>query len=141
VALLLRKAFHGIQFSPVYRTAPLGLTDQPAFLNAAAVLETTLKPAQVARKLRTIEKKLGKNVVERFGPRTIDLDLLLYDQEILLGDALTVPHLRLHARKFVLLPLLDLGAGDVLHPGFDRTLKSYLPDVANQECEKIAIVL
>ncbi len=140
-AALLKKAFVGIRFSPVYLSAPLGFTDQPAFLNAAAVFDTALSPEKVALKLRAIEKKLKKNPPVRFGPRTIDLDLLLYGQYISLDDALTIPHLRLHARRFVLQPLLDLGAGDVLHPGFDRKLKSYLPEVQKQKCTKTKMKL
>lgn len=79
--------------------------------------------------------------MKRFGPRTIDLDLLLYGQEISLDDALTIPHLRLHARRFVLEPLIELGAGDLLHPGFDRKLKLYLDDVKDQHCEKTRLRL
>lgn len=136
---MLRKTFRGIRFSPVYRSAPLGLTDQAEFLNAAAVFNTKLTPEKVAAKMKAIEKKLKKNPPVRFGPRTIDLDLLLYGNEINLNDALTIPHLRLHTRRFVLQPLLDLGAGDLVHPGFDRRLKSYLPEVKEQECEKTTI--
>ncbi len=90
----------------------------------------------MAAKLKTIEKKLKKNPPHKFGPRTIDLDVLLYGSEILLDDALTVPHLALHERKFVLAPLIDLGAGDILHPGFDRKLKSYLSEVKHQSCKR-----
>lgn len=140
-ATMLRKAFRGIRFSPVYRTAALDVKDQDDFLNAAAVFKTTLTPEQVAVKLKAIEKKLKKNPPVRFGPRTIDLDLLLYGNEISLDDALTIPHLRLHTRRFVLQPLLDLGAGDLVHPGFDRRLKSYLAEVEDQDCRKTTLQL
>lgn len=133
---MLRKDFRGIRFSPIYASAPVGFKDQAEFLNAAAVFQTKLTPEQVAAKLKAIEKKLKKNPPHKFGPRTIDLDVLLYGNEILLDDALTVPHLALHERKFVLQPLIDLGAGDTLHPGFDRKLKSYLPEVKNQSCKR-----
>jgi 2-amino-4-hydroxy-6-hydroxymethyldihydropteridine diphosphokinase len=133
---MLRKVFPGIRFSSIYRSAPLMVKDQPEFLNAAAVFETEKTPEKVASELRKIEKKLKKNPPERFGPRTIDLDLLLYGQEIGLDDELTIPHLAMHQRRFVLEPLIELGAGDVMHPGFDVTLKEYLANVQHQHCEK-----
>lgn len=138
---MLKKIFNDIRFSPVYRSAPLGMTNQEDFLNAAAVFETKLTPEKVSAKLKVIEKKLKKNPPVRFGPRTIDLDLLLHGNEIRLEDALTIPHLRLHTRRFVLQPLLDLGAGDIVHPGFDRKLKTYVKEVKRQECKKIKIKL
>ena len=133
---MLRKIFKGIRFSSVYRSAAQHITDQAEFLNGAAVFETTLSPEKISAELKKIEKKLKKNPPKKFGPRTIDLDLLLYGQEISLDDALTIPHLRLHARKFVLEPLIELGAGDVNHPGFDRKLKTYLEETKDQHCEK-----
>lgn len=138
---MLKKAFKGIRFSPVYRSKAQHITDQADFLNAAAMLETKLRPENVAAELKKIEKKLKKNTPEKFGPRTIDLDLLLYGQEISLDDELTIPHLRLHTRRFVLQPLIDLGAGDVLHPGFDVKLKAYLKETNDQHCEKTKIAL
>ncbi len=132
----LRKVFPTIEFSSIYRSAPQEYKDQAEFLNAAAILETEKSPEDTAKILQKIEKKLKKNPPHRFGPRTIDLDLLMYDQEILLDDALTVPHLRLHHRRFVIEPLIELGAGDVDHPGMDRKLKHYLPDLMEQHCEK-----
>lgn len=138
---MLRKSFAGIRFSSVYESAPLEVTEQAAFLNAVAVFETKLTPEQIAKKLKAIEKKLKKNPPIRFGPRTIDLDLLLYGQEIRLEDELTIPHLRLHLRRFVLEPLLELGAEDMLHPAFDRKLKSYVPKVRKQKCRKIKMKL
>lgn len=138
---MLKKSFKSIRFSPVYRSKAQHITDQADFLNAAAVFETALTPEKVASELKKIEKKLKKNPPEKFGPRTIDLDLLLYGQEISLDDALTIPHLRLHTRRFVLQPLIDLGAGDVLHPGFDVKLKAYLQETKDQHCEKTTITL
>lgn len=91
--------------------------------------------------LQTIEKKLKKNPPKRFGPRTIDLDLLLFGDRISLEDELTLPHLMLHRRRFVLEPLIELGAGPLNHPGFDRTIESFVPAVQNQRCEKTAIHL
>ena len=136
---MLRKVFRDLRFSPLYRSAAQEITDQPEFLNAAAVFETALTPEKVASELKKIEKKLKKNLPERFGPRTIDIDILLYGNEILLDDTLTIPHLKLHTRRFVLEPLIALGAGDLLHPGFDRRLKFYLEEIREQHCEKTAL--
>lgn len=140
-AALLTKSFKGIRFSPVYRSKAQHITEQADFLNATAVFETTFTLEKVAAELQKIEKKLKKNPPEKFGPRTIDLDLLLFGQEISLDDALTIPHLRLHTRRFVLQPLIDLGAGDVMHPGFDVKLKAYLEETKDQHCEKTKITL
>lgn len=125
----------------MYRSKAQHITDQADFLNAAAVFETALTAEKVAVELKKIEKKLKKNPPEKFGPRTIDLDLLLFGQEISLDDELTIPHLRLHTRRFVLQPLIDLGAGDVMHPGFDRKLQAYLDEAKDQHCEKMTITL
>ncbi len=138
---MLRKSFAGIRFSSVYKSKAQHIIDQADFLNAVAVFDTALLPEKVAAKLQKIEKKLKKNPPKKFGPRTIDLDLLLYGQEISLDDALTIPHLRLHVRRFVLEPLVELGAGDVLHPGFDRKLSAYLKETKDQHCEKTRIKL
>lgn len=137
---MLCKAFPSIRFSSVYRSAPLELKQQASFLNAVAVFQTTLTPEKVAEKLKAIEKKLKKKPPMRFGPRTIDLDLLFFGDEIRLEDELTIPHLRLHTRRFVLEPLLELGAGDLIHPGFDRKLKTYMKRVEGQECERIHLL-
>lgn len=140
-AAKLRKTFPGIRFSPVYKSPAVGFKDQDDFLNAAAVFETKLKPEAVAKKLQAIEKALKKKPPHKFGPRTIDLDVLFYDSEILLDDRLTVPHLALHERKFVLQPLADLGAGELIHPGFDVTVAAFLKRVAKQRCMKHALTL
>lgn len=138
---MLKKKFPGTKFSSVYRSKALGFTDQADFLNAAAVFDTKLTPEKVSTALKGIEKKLKKKVTRRFGPRTIDLDLLLYGKEIRLEDELTIPHLRIHKRRFVLEPLLELGAGNLSHPGLDRKLKSYVPEVKHQECKKTKLRL
>lgn len=138
---MLRKEFPDIRFSSVFRSAPLLVKDQPEFYNAAAVFETEKTPEEVAAEMKKIEKALKKNPPKRYGPRTIDLDILLYGTEILLDDALTIPHLDLHLRRFVLEPLVELGAGDLPHPGFERLLRDFLNDVKNQQCEKTGIIL
>lgn len=140
-AALLRKEFPSIHFSSVYRSAAMNVKEQDDFLNAAAIFETDLSPEDTLKTLQAMEKKLKKNPPFRYGPRTIDLDILLYGTEILLDDALTVPHLDLHLRRFVLEPLVELGLGDMPHPGFDRLLRDFLNDAKDQVCERTNITL
>lgn len=99
-------------------TDPVGYMDQPRFLNAAASLATTRSPRELLDLLLEIERDLGRvrGQGPRYGPRTIDLDLLLYGDETIDEDALAVPHPRLHERRFVLEPLAELDPGLVV-PG------------------------
>jgi 2-amino-4-hydroxy-6-hydroxymethyldihydropteridine diphosphokinase len=99
--------------SRLYRTPPWGVVDQPAFVNAAAALETSLAPRALLEALLAIEAGAGRVRGVRNGPRTLDLDLLAYGGCELREAGLTLPHPRLHERAFVLLPLADVA------PGFD----------------------
>ena len=116
--------------SALYRTAPVGIADQPEFVNAAALVDTTLAPEALLDALLGIEQAFGRVRAERNGPRTLDLDILLYDDLTLATPRLTLPHPRLHLRAFVLQPLADL-APDLAIPGRGR-LAAWLPAVANQ---------
>jgi 2-amino-4-hydroxy-6-hydroxymethyldihydropteridine diphosphokinase len=111
-ALDLLAAEPGIEVTAVsaFRdTDPVGLLDQPRFLNAAARIETGLGPDELLERLLGVERALGRTrTAPRFGPRTIDLDLLLYGDSTLHDPSLTVPHPRLHERAFVLEPLVEL---------------------------------
>ena len=98
-----------VAVSPVHETEPVGYTAQPPFLNAAAAVETELPARDVLDRLLGIERRLGRTRDgPRFGPRTIDLDLLLYGDERIDEPGLEVPHPRLHERLFALEPLLEL---------------------------------
>jgi len=99
--------------STLRETEPVGYLDQPSFLNGAAQLETALPPRELLERLLEIESRLGRVRGEgpRFGPRTIDLDLLLYGDETIDEPGLTVPHPRLWERRFVLEPLAELAPG------------------------------
>ncbi|WP_219834768.1 2-amino-4-hydroxy-6-hydroxymethyldihydropteridine diphosphokinase [Paenibacillus sp. R14(2021)] len=97
-----------LRVSSIYETAPVGYTDQPAFLNMAAALRTTLSPMQLLHAMQAMENQLGRKRDIRWGPRTIDLDLLLYEQVILPDEELTLPHPRMMERAFVLVPLGDV---------------------------------
>ncbi len=116
--------------SALYRTAPVGIADQPEFVNAAALIDTTLAPEALLDALLDIEQTFGRIRAERNGPRTLDLDLLLYDELTLATPRLTLPHPRLHLRAFVLQPLAEL-APELEIPGRGR-LAAWLPAVANQ---------
>jgi 2-amino-4-hydroxy-6-hydroxymethyldihydropteridine diphosphokinase len=97
------------RLSSIRETEPWGYADQPMFLNAVAEVETNLGPAQLLDRLLEIERELGRTREgPRYGPRAIDLDLLLYGDEVVDGPGLTVPHPRLHERLFVLEPLFEL---------------------------------
>jgi 2-amino-4-hydroxy-6-hydroxymethyldihydropteridine diphosphokinase len=119
-------AIHMLAFNPevdvvavssIRETEPVGLLDQPRFLNAAAALETDLGPQALLELLLTVERELGRTRDgPRFGPRTIDLDLLLYEDEAVDEPGLIVPHPRLRERRFVLEPLAELDP-DLVVPG------------------------
>ncbi|MBF7082763.1 2-amino-4-hydroxy-6-hydroxymethyldihydropteridine diphosphokinase [Desulfallas sp. Bu1-1] len=94
--------------APFYRTAPVGYTEQDYFINTVAEINTSLSPLQLLEKMQQIENKLGRVRVIRWGPRTVDLDLLLYGDEKIAGPDLEVPHPRMHQRAFVMVPLADL---------------------------------
>jgi 2-amino-4-hydroxy-6-hydroxymethyldihydropteridine diphosphokinase len=97
-----------VAVSTLRETDPVGVTEQPAFLNGAVVLETDLSARELLELLLSVERSLGRERRERWGPRTIDLDLLLYGDEAIDEPGLTVPHPRLHERRFVLEPLAEL---------------------------------
>ncbi len=115
------------QRSAVYETAPWGFTNQPNFLNQVVHAETDLSPQDLLSYLKRIEQRLGRQATFRFGPRTIDLDLLLYDDLVLETDRLVVPHPHMAERAFVLVPLADL-APDLIHPVLRRTITELVQD-------------
>jgi len=96
------------RISSLYLTAPWGKTDQEEFLNQVIEIETELEPLQLLRKLQEIEIKLGRQRYEPWGPRVIDLDVLLYGRESMTSQELTIPHPFMSQRLFVLVPLLEI---------------------------------
>lgn len=108
--------------SSVYETDPVGKTDQPKFLNAAVEIETPLGPKELYAEIKMIEQKLGRTTTERWGPREIDVDLLLYDGLVFQDDEVTVPHPEMERRKFVLVPLKEI-APDLVHPISGMTME------------------
>ncbi|MCA9482879.1 MAG: 2-amino-4-hydroxy-6-hydroxymethyldihydropteridine diphosphokinase [Nitrospina sp.] len=111
-----------IAVSPFYRTAPFGITDQPEFINAVARLSTTLEPRALLDTLLEIEKEMGRVRKQKWGPRLIDLDILLFGGRVIEEPGLTVPHPGIAERGFVLAPLADLAA-DLPHPTLKQNVK------------------
>jgi len=130
-----------LSISPLYRTPPWGKTDQPWFLNAAASLTTTLTPQQLLDFCLAIERECLRDRRERWGPRTLDIDLLFFTDNLQkraveINDAhLTLPHPRIKERAFVLLPLCDI-APDVMLEG--KAVADWLPLLMQDEIEKMA---
>jgi 2-amino-4-hydroxy-6-hydroxymethyldihydropteridine diphosphokinase len=118
-AIELLAAEDGIEVlavSELRETEPVGPVEQGPFLNGAVRLATELPPRELLERLLAIEQRLGRVRNERFGPRTIDLDLLLYGEQVIDEPGLTIPHPRLHERRFALDPVAEL-APDLFIPG------------------------
>lgn len=127
--------------SAVYETAPMYVTDQPAFLNMAAGGETELAPLDLLDRLKRMEAEIGRVPSIRNGPRAIDLDILYHGDTVLRTDRLTLPHPRIGERAFVLAPLADI-APDWRGPGETRTVAERLAGVPGRETvQRSAIVL
>ncbi len=127
-ALERLRRIRGVEVLAVSRfieTEPVGPAGQGRYLNAAAALRTDLRPDALIEALAAVEAAGGRDRAreERHGPRTIDLDLLLYGEEIVGGPGLSVPHPRMHERPFVLEPLAEIAAAAV-HPGLGMTIES-----------------
>ena len=115
-----------IKESAIYRTPPWGKTDQPDFLNMAAEVETTLSPHALLDLCLEIERASGRVREERWGPRTIDLDIIAYGNQVIADERLTLPHPHAHERAFVLAPLNDM-APDLMISG--KSVRDWLKSV------------
>lgn len=125
-ALHLHDGIAVLSVSSIYETAPVGYTEQADFLNLATGIETELSAHELLAVCQEIERELGRVRDIRWGPRTVDLDILLYNNENIEAEDLVVPHPRMHERAFVLIPLLEI-APTIGHPA---TGKLYSEEVA-----------
>ncbi len=130
--LLEENQIEVIRTSAIYETEPVGYFDQDWFLNAVVQLRTDLSPDEFLHLIRKVETKLGRERKIVNGPRTIDLDILIWGREIIESEDLIIPHPRLHQRLFVLRPLMDIGA-DLIHPGFGIPIRELFLQLKNTE--------
>jgi len=114
--------------SSIYETAPMGFSDQPDFLNAVAEIETDLEPRELLDVLGRIERRIGREETFKWGPRIIDLDILLYGDQILAEDNLEIPHPEMQHRAFVLTPLAEI-APEVKHPVLGLTAREMSAEI------------
>ena len=138
IAALTRSA--DIQFidqSPIYRTEPVDYQDQDWFVNYVVKIATLLDPLPLLSKLKSIEQSAGRTRDSvRFGPRVLDLDIILYDDMVMDLPQLVIPHPRMHKRRFVLKPVCDIDP-HISHPVFHCTMQSLLEKI-DEEGQRIA---
>lgn len=142
-AAKLREAFDAVRpwieveaISPLYETPAAYVTDQPPFYNAALIGATSLEPLPLLWTLKKLESELGRVPTFRYGPRVIDLDLLLYGDLVLSSAELVVPHPRMAEREFVLRPLADI-ASDWSHPQSGLTVSQMLDRVSGDLARRL----
>jgi 2-amino-4-hydroxy-6-hydroxymethyldihydropteridine diphosphokinase len=122
--------------SSIYETEPWGVREQPWFLNLVCTGKTKLSPVDLLRRCKRIESEMGRLDGLRFGPRPIDIDILLYDRLIELSPALTIPHPRMHERAFVLVPLNEI-APTLVHPRLRATVRELLANLETTEAVRL----
>ena len=125
-----------INTSKKYITEPWGKKDQNEFLNSIVVIETTLSPWKLLKILKKIELELGKKIVERWGERTIDIDIVFYGNKIIYEKNLIIPHPRFHLRKFVLIPLCDI-SNTIIDPFSGLSVEEILKNTKDNNTVKI----
>jgi len=123
--------------SSLFKTKPIGYTSQDWFVNGVIKIETDLEPLDLLRVLKTIESQLGRKETFRWGPRMIDLDILIFDDREMRTEDLQIPHPLLHERQFVLVPLAEIDR-DLVHPVLEKTIGELLKNLKeDQGVEKL----
>lgn len=117
-----------VRLSSYYETEPLEVSDQDWFINGVVAIRTALTPQELLSACQKVEQDLGRVRTVRYGPRTVDLDLLLYGERIVSTDRLTLPHPKLHLRRFVLVPMVEI-APKAVHPVLHQTMAELLERV------------
>lgn len=120
ICLIETEAGRLVSASSVYETAPWGIEDQPRFLNQVILIESTLAPVPLLEQLLEIEQQMGRERIQKWGSRLIDIDILFYNDMIFQSSQLTLPHPFIQDRNFVLAPLAEIAA-DYIHPVFKLT--------------------
>jgi 2-amino-4-hydroxy-6-hydroxymethyldihydropteridine diphosphokinase len=128
--ILLKKELNITKTSALYKTEPTNYENQDFFLNQVIEVETNLTIEQLFTFTSQLEQTLGKDIKVRFGPRTIDIDILFYNDEIINTEFVQIPHPRLHERKFVLIPLSEI-APNLIHPIIKKNIKELLNCLEN----------
>ena len=136
ILLLKKEGFNIIKTSDVFETPPFGVSNQPRFLNACLLIDTETNPADLLEKLKKIENEVGRVRRFRWGPREIDLDIIFYDEKVIDGPSLKVPHPHMHERPFVLIPLKQISPQWV-HPILKKTVEQMTEDLP--ECDILRI--
>ena len=129
---ILSNSVHMVGASHIYETEPIGIENQPAYLNGVLKIETEMGARDLLDHLLAMEKHFGRVREEKWGPRILDLDILLYGEEVIEEKGLCVPHPRLHLRSFVLAPLCDI-APKSLHPTLARTYLDLLESIGTAQ--------
>jgi 2-amino-4-hydroxy-6-hydroxymethyldihydropteridine diphosphokinase len=135
----LSKTGQVVRVSSLYETEPVGYADQPRFLNAVALLETDLGPDELLARTSTIEQAHGRQRSFANAPRTLDIDILFYNELIIRSATLTIPHPRLPERAFVLVPLAEI-APDLRHPLLAQTARELLGQLASAERDEVRLL-
>ena len=137
VTLIADQCGDVVKTSSIYETEAWGKTDQAAFFNQALVISTSFSARQLLRKILSIEKQMGRVRKEKMGPRLIDIDILLFENEIHDLRFLKIPHPEMHNRRFALTPLVEVEP-DLLHPVLKKTIAQLLEECPdNLEVKKI----
>jgi len=127
-----------VSVSSLYETEPVGVRDQPDFLNCVIKVETELTPRELLKTLKGIEARMGRRPGPRWGPRRIDLDILFYGDLTLNEDDLIIPHPRAHERLFALMPLFEI-APDLMHPVLGRSIRELIEDLKGEKGQGVRL--